>query len=98
MDTQISHQPKKMSAQYKTEVPNEMIEEQTKKIPNLLFLTLALASIGGSALLTVTKKEKGLANFVGLWVPTLLSLGIYNKLVKIEDELLRTKGFSSPIH
>jgi hypothetical protein len=29
-----------------------------------------------------------LANFVGQWAPTLLVIGVYNKLVKIEHELL----------
>lgn len=84
----ISQQDKKMSAEYKTEIPNEVIEEQTKKIPNLFFLGCALASLAGSAALTANNR-KFLGSFVGLWVPTLLSFGIYNKLVKIEDELLK---------
>lgn len=84
----ISQQDKKMSGEYRTEIPNEIIEEQTKKIPNLFFLVGALASIAGSAVL-IGNNKKLLGNFVGLWVPTLLSLGIYNKLVKLEDEILR---------
>jgi hypothetical protein len=29
----------------------------------------------------------GLANFVGQWAPTLLIMGLYNKVVKLEREL-----------
>lgn len=90
MDVKISHQDKKMSSQFKSEIANEAIEEQTKKIPNLFFLGLSLASIVGSAALTVTKR-KSLGNFVGMWVPTLLMFGLYNKIVKLEDEILRSK-------
>ena len=84
----ISQQNKKMSSEFSTEVPNEIIEEQTKKIPNLVFLGLAFGSILGSAALQASNK-KVLGNFVGLWVPTILAFGIYNKLVKIEDEILK---------
>lgn len=84
----ISQRDKKMSGKYRSEVPNEIIEEQTKKIPNLVFLGLALASMAASAALTA-RKRKTLGNFVGLWAPAILSFGLYNKLVKMEDELLR---------
>ncbi len=86
----IDNQQDKMSAQYQTELPNEMIESQTKKIPNLAFLGLGLASMGASLFLTMNKKTT-LGNFVGQWVPTLLIFGLYNKVVKIEDEILRSK-------
>jgi hypothetical protein len=57
------------------------IEQQTAKMPSDVFLWAALGSIGGSlALLTAGKRE--VANFVGQWVPTILILGLYNKLVK----------------
>ena len=90
MDATVSNQEKKLSAQYKSELPNEVIEEQTKKIPNLVFLGLGIASIVGSAALTASKR-KVLGNFVGLWVPTLLIFGLYNKIIKLEDEVLRSK-------
>ena len=32
--------------------------------------------------LAATQRQKGWANFVGLWVPSLLLIGIYNKIVK----------------
>jgi hypothetical protein len=86
----IDNQQDRMSAQYKTEVPNEIIESQTKKIPNLLFLGLGLASMGSSLFLTM-KNRTTLGNFVGQWVPTLLIFGLYNKVVKLEDEILKSK-------
>ncbi|MBC7419220.1 MAG: hypothetical protein H7328_00695 [Bdellovibrio sp.] len=87
----ISDQEKKLSSQYKTEIPNEIIEEQTKKIPNLFFFALAGVSIAASAALTFTTEKKTLGNFVGLWAPTILLLGVYNKLVKVEHEILRNR-------
>jgi hypothetical protein len=84
----ISNRDEKLSSKYPTELPNEVVEEQTKKVPNLVFLGLALGSIAGSAFLTFAKSKTHLGNFVGLWAPTFLLLGVYNKMVKIEDELI----------
>jgi hypothetical protein len=95
VNSTISNQDKKLSQHYPTEVPNEIVEEQTKKIPNLLFLGLAGASIGVSAYLTFAQKRETLGNFVGLWVPTIMLLGIYNKLVKIEDEVLEENSMAA---
>ncbi len=57
------------------------IEAQTSKIPSGVFLGFALGSMVVSALLALTKRKE-MANFVGLWAPSFLLLGIYNKLVK----------------
>ena len=58
------------------------IEEQTAKLPSDIFLWAAAASIGGSLFLHMTdRKEESL--FVGQWAPTLLILGLYNKIVKV---------------
>lgn len=58
------------------------IEEQTAKFPSDLFLWAAGASVVGSLVLHVTGRKED-AIFVGQWAPTLLILGLYNKLVKI---------------
>lgn len=87
MDLTTEQSSKKMSAKNKTELPNEFIEEKAKKVPNLLFLTLALGSMAGSLVLALNK-QKEVANFIGQWVPTLLIFGLYNKIVKVEDEIL----------
>jgi len=58
------------------------IENQTAKLPSDLFLWAAFGSMAGSlALQIMGKKEQSL--FVGQWAPTLLILGLYNKLVKV---------------
>jgi hypothetical protein len=58
------------------------IEQQTARLPSDAFLWAALSAIGGSLILQLTgKKEYG--NFVGQWAPTLLILGLYNKMVKL---------------
>ncbi len=84
----VSRPQDKMSTKYPQDRPNEIVEEQTKKIPNLVFLGAAGLSIAGSLTLILTGKEK-FANFVGLWAPTIMLLGVYNKIVKLEDEVLR---------
>ncbi len=58
------------------------IEQQTAKLPSDLFLWAALGSIGTSLVFQLIGDEKK-ANFVGHWAPTFLTLGIYNKLVKL---------------
>lgn len=58
------------------------IENQTSKIPSGAFLALALGSIVLSAAFAASSKRKDMANFVGLWAPTFLMLGLYNKIVK----------------
>jgi hypothetical protein len=59
-----------------------LIEQQAAKIPSDVFLFLALSSMGLSLALELTGKENQ-SRFVGMWAPTLLTMGVYNKLVKI---------------
>ncbi len=59
-----------------------MMEEQTAKLPSDTFLWAAGAAIIGSlALQVMGRKEE--SNFVGQWAPTLLIIGLYNKMVKL---------------
>jgi hypothetical protein len=57
------------------------IEEQTAKLPSDLFLWGAGAAMTGSLTLRLLDREKD-SQFVAQWVPTLLVLGLYNKIVK----------------
>jgi hypothetical protein len=74
------------------------IEEKTSKIPSDLFLWAAGASIIGSLVFQVIGMTGGkrraakqlmrpmrapTSQFVGMWAPTILILGLYNKLVKV---------------
>ncbi len=58
------------------------IEQQTAKLPSDLFLWAAFGSIATSLIFQIIGDEKK-ANFVGHWAPTFLTLGLYNKLVKL---------------
>ncbi len=60
----------------------KMIENQTAKLPSDVFLWAAGAAIGGSLLLRLMDRKEE-STFVGHWAPTLLILGLYNKLVKV---------------
>jgi len=57
------------------------IEEQTAKLPSDTFLWLAIGSMATSATLQLMGNKQA-SVFVGQWAPTLLILGLYNKLVK----------------
>ena len=59
------------------------IEQQTAKLPSDTFLWAALGSIGASLVCKLTGKDEA-ANFIGQWAPTMLILGLYNKLVKVQ--------------
>lgn len=72
------------------------IEKQTAKIPSTVYLGLAAGSVVLSAALAMSEKRKGWANFVGLWVPSILLLGVYNKIVKTQGSDKTEK--SSMIH
>src|SRR5262245_34764576 len=63
------------------------IERKTSKVPSLTFLGLAVGSMVASAALMAAQKRQ-LANFIGQWAPTILIMGLYNKVVKIERELM----------
>lgn len=70
------------------------IEQQTAKIPSMGFLGLAVGSMVASAALALMGRRKDTATFVGLWAPSLLLIGVYNKLVKIENEVIGQGGQS----
>jgi hypothetical protein len=57
------------------------IENQTAKLPSDTFLWAAAASIATSATLQLLGNKQA-SVFIGQWAPTLLILGLYNKLVK----------------
>lgn len=57
------------------------IESQTAKIPSDWFLWAAGGAVLASLVLKAGRRNHD-ATFVGHWAPTLLLLGIYNKLVK----------------
>ena len=66
------------------------VEEQTAKIPSINWLALAVGSMVLSATTEVVFRKRDLGNFFGLWVPSLMLIGVYNKLVKIEANMERS--------
>lgn len=58
------------------------IEKQTAKLPSDLFLWLGVGAAVVSLGLQIAGKKVS-SNFVGTWVPTVLLLGVYNKIVKV---------------
>lgn len=73
------------------------IEKQTARIPSAGFLSLAAGSVLASAAISLWggEERKPLAGFIGLWAPTLLLLGIYSKLQRIEGESYSSAGGST---
>lgn len=61
----------------------KMLEEQTAKIPSDVYLWAAVGSMALSLGLFLTK-QKNASIFFGQWAPSLLIIGLYNKLVKVE--------------
>ena len=58
-----------------------VIEQQTARIPSHYFLVGALGAMAASIAFEVSGNER-MSRFVGMWAPTLLITGVYNKLVK----------------
>ena len=65
------------------------IENQTARIPSVGYLGLALASMALSATTALLFRKRTLGTFFGLWAPSLLLIGVYNKIVKLEAEFER---------
>lgn len=57
------------------------LEQQAAKVESGVFLTAALGALVASVVLELTGRERA-GRFVGMWPPTLLIMGVYNKLVK----------------
>ena len=61
----------------------KMIESYTAQVPSGTYLTFAIGAMALSLTLMLSgRKEAG--NFIGQWAPTLLIIGLYNKLVKVQ--------------
>jgi hypothetical protein len=58
-----------------------LVESQTAKLPSLTFLGLAVGAMAASAALVLTGRKQ-IGNFVGQWAPSILIMGLYNKLAK----------------
>lgn len=59
-----------------------LIEQQTAKLPSDVFLFGALGAMGLAVALELWGHSRA-SRFVGMWPPALLTMGMYNKLVKV---------------
>jgi hypothetical protein len=59
----------------------KMVESQTGAVPSIAFLGMAVGAMVMSLSLMMAGRREA-ANFIGQWAPTILIMGLYNKLVK----------------
>lgn len=59
-----------------------LIEQQTAKVPSDVFLFGALGSMGLSLGFFLINRQNA-SRFFGMWAPALLTMGVYNKVVKV---------------
>ena len=59
-----------------------LIEQQSAKLPSHFFLFTALGAMAASLAFELAGRTRP-SRFIGMWPPALLTMGIYNKLVKI---------------
>ena len=62
---------------------DRVVENQVRRVPPSLLVGLALGSIAVSAAFAVAGKMK-VANFIGQWVPSLLILATFDRLMQAE--------------
>lgn len=58
-----------------------LVENETRRIPSISFLALAGCAVATSLGLLWSGRRHG-ALLVGQWVPSILLLGVYNKIAK----------------
>jgi hypothetical protein len=68
-------------AEHQEALLTRMIEHQAARVPSHVFLFSALCAMAYSAAAELGGHPRS-SRFVGMWVGPLLTLGIYNKLVK----------------
>jgi hypothetical protein len=68
--------------QHRTGKTLRAIEHTAASIPSSTFFMLAGGAVVGSIALKAMGRSEA-ANFVGEWVPTILMLGLYNKISKL---------------
>jgi hypothetical protein len=59
------------------------VEQYTASVPSSAYLGAAIGAMGLSLAFQLAGRDKW-SNFITRWVPTLLVIGMYNKLVKVE--------------
>lgn len=58
-----------------------LVEQQSAKVSSVVFLGIALGSMAASLAFELAGRHR-LSRFVGQWPGPMLTMGVYNKLVK----------------
>jgi hypothetical protein len=72
------------------------IESYTSAIPSSSYLGVAMGAMALSFICQATGRGKW-GNFIAQWVPTWLTIGLYNKLVKLEGHDRFDRGVVEPL-
>ena len=67
------------------------LERYTAQIPSSAFLAVAVGAMGLSLVSQLSGRGKW-GNFIAQWVPTIIVMGVYNKLVKLEGHDQQDRG------
>ena len=59
---------------------NRLLKKQTAQGSPVIYLALAAGATALALGLALSKKNRKWASFVGQWVPTILMIGLYNRL------------------
>jgi hypothetical protein len=70
-----------LRAEHRESLTTRMLEHQVAKLPSDAFLMASLAAMALSLAAEMTGRPR-LSRFVGMWVGPLLTMGVYNKIVK----------------
>jgi hypothetical protein len=67
------------------------LERYTAQIPSSALLALAIGAMGVSLIGQLGGRGKW-GNFIAQWAPTIIAMGVYNKLVKLEGHDIHDRG------
>ena len=77
----VAEVPAVFRSEHRESLLTRMIEQQTAKVPSNAFLIASMAAMGIS-LIAEVRGQTRVSRFVGMWAGPLLTMGVYNKLVK----------------
>jgi hypothetical protein len=69
----------------------KFIERYTANIPSSMLLGIAVGAMGLSLVSQLSGRGKWV-NFIAQWVPTIIMMGVYNKLVELQGHDRRDRG------
>jgi hypothetical protein len=70
-----------LRSEHRENLMTRMMEHQVAKVPSDTFLIAALAAMGLSLVAELRGNSRA-SRFIGMWAGPLLTMGVYNKLVK----------------